>query len=214
MGVIEQFEQGGKHDAAPSRVELAATRVDAATGKPLDCGFWDKKGKPPDKEFHNLNNAKKAMVVASEPGVQLRHPAMASCGGGKSLLVYSRHGGVGKFKIHGTLLRNGDVSPAPTSSSRTRPEPAPSRSNEAEAGVTPTASGSAPPAKPDVSSPRSAPVAAKRTPEQVCRGWWSLAMSYKRAGRKDKAREYFQKIIAEHPGNEYAAKAKKEIARL
>ena len=39
-------------------------------------------------------------------------------------------------------------------------------------------------------------------------------MSYKRAGRKDKAREYFQKIVNTYPDHEYAARARKEIARL
>jgi len=63
-------------------------------------------------------------------------------------------------------------------------------------------------------SPAATPAPATRSPAEVCRGWWSLAMSYKRAGRKDKAREYFQKIIDEHPENEYAARAGKELARL
>ena len=70
------------------------------------------------------------------------------------------------------------------------------------------------PAAPAATPPTAAPVPATRSPEEACRGWWSLAMSYKRAGRKDKAREYLQKIIAEHPKNEYAARARKEIARL
>jgi hypothetical protein len=105
VGVVEQFEQpGGKNDAAPTRVELSATRVDPANGKPLDVNFWDKPDKIPDAEFKKVNTERPAVVVASEPGVQLRHPAMASCGGGKSLLVYSRHGGVGKYKIHAVLL--------------------------------------------------------------------------------------------------------------
>jgi TolA-binding protein len=39
-------------------------------------------------------------------------------------------------------------------------------------------------------------------------------MSYKRAGRRDKAREYLQKILDEHPGTDYAARARKELARL
>ena len=214
VAVVEQaptWPNEWKPKSLPLNVELAATRVDPATGKPLDAGYWDKKGKPPNKEFHNLNNAKKAIVVASEPGTQSRHPAMASCGGGRSLLVYSRHGGVEDFKIHGILLRNGVAPPAPTSSSRTRPEPAPSRSAEAGAGATPTA-----PAAPKASAvpAASVPPPATRSPEQVCRGWWSLAMSYKRAGRADKAREYLQKIVKEHPKNEYAARARKEIAKL
>lgn len=104
VGVVEQYEQGGKNDAAPSRVELAATRVNPADGKPLDLAFWDKTEKPPDAEVRKFNAEKKPVVVASENGIQLRHPAMSSCGGGKSLLVYSRHGGVDTFKINAVLL--------------------------------------------------------------------------------------------------------------
>jgi hypothetical protein len=104
VGVVEQFEQGERNDSAPTRVELAATRLDAGSGKPLDVNFWDKPEKMPDAEFKKMNGERKPVVVASEPGVQLRHPAMASCGTGRSLLVYSRHGGVGKYKINAVLL--------------------------------------------------------------------------------------------------------------
>ena len=50
--------------------------------------------------------AKKAIRVAAEPKVQLRHPAIASLGAGRSLLVYSRHGGIDRFKIQAVLLDN------------------------------------------------------------------------------------------------------------
>ena len=39
-------------------------------------------------------------------------------------------------------------------------------------------------------------------------------MSYKRAGRQDKAREYLQKIIETYPESDYAGRAKREIAGL
>jgi len=85
---------------------------------------------------------------------------------------------------------------------------------------TPVASAPVTPRAPTAPAP-AASVAAKSTlapaapaSDAACRGLWSLAMSYKRAGREDKARDYLQKIIDEHPKNEYAAKARKEIARL
>ncbi len=46
----------------------------------------------------------KPFRAAYEKNVQLRQPVLASLGGGKSLLVYSRHGGVGKYKIHVVVL--------------------------------------------------------------------------------------------------------------
>jgi len=84
----------------------------------------------------------------------------------------------------------------------------------ATATVAPKVSATSVPAAPAATPPTAAPAPSARSPEQVCRGWWSLAMSYKRAGRKDKARDYLQKIIDEHPKNDYAARAKREIARL
>jgi hypothetical protein len=63
-------------------------------------------------------------------------------------------------------------------------------------------------------SPHAASARPEPTADEVCRGWLSLAMSYKRAGRKDKAREYLQKIVKEHPKSEYAARARRELAKL
>ena len=81
----------------------------------------------------------------------------------------------------------------------------------------PTASAPDPTApKTESPAPAPAPVAPRSapSPESVCRGWYSLAMSYKRAGRRDKAREYLQRIVDEHPKTELAATARKELARL
>jgi hypothetical protein len=88
--------------------------------------------------------------------------------------------------------------PTPASAART-PEAKPAAGLSAP----PPSSAAAPPA----ASPASSPAV-------VCRGWWSLAMSYKRAGRKDKAREYLRKIIESYPTTEYAARAKRELAEL
>jgi catechol 2,3-dioxygenase-like lactoylglutathione lyase family enzyme len=93
-------------------VDLVATRVDGETGKGLDLvgaaiSDWktgDKNAAHTAAEEAKKTGAYGVKVAASEPGVQLRHPAMASCGGGKSILVYSRHGGVEKYKIHAVLL--------------------------------------------------------------------------------------------------------------
>jgi hypothetical protein len=74
-----------------------------------------------------------------------------------------------------------------------------------------------PPAEPAKGpAPEKKPPAPPRRPvelteEQVCRGLWSLAMNYRRAGMKDKAREYLRKIIDEHPDSEYAARARREL---
>ena len=70
------------------------------------------------------------------------------------------------------------------------------------------------PAASTASSPAPPVAPATRSPEQICRGWWSLAMSYKRAGHKDKAREYLQRILREHPKTDYAAKARRELGQL
>jgi len=75
----------------------------------------------------------------------------------------------------------------------------------------PTASTSA---KPETETSTPPPARTERTPDEVCRGWLSLARSYARAGRKDKAREYLQKIIEEYPESEYTAQARKELAKL
>jgi hypothetical protein len=46
----------------------------------------------------------KGLRAVYEKDVQLRHPALASLGGGRSLLVYSRHGGVDKYRIQAVVL--------------------------------------------------------------------------------------------------------------
>jgi len=52
------------------------------------------------------------------------------------------------------------------------------------------------------------------TVEQATRGLWSLAMSYKRAGRPDKAREYLRRLVEEYPDTRNAERARQELGRL
>jgi outer membrane protein assembly factor BamD (BamD/ComL family) len=39
-------------------------------------------------------------------------------------------------------------------------------------------------------------------------------MSYKNLGQKDKALEYFNKLVEEYPNNKFSADAKKELAKI
>jgi hypothetical protein len=119
VAVVEQSPTLGsdrREGHAPVGVELVAARIDPAGGKFLDLGACLVEGSSNDMRatLHSEAFKKaaaesgekslKGVKAASEPGVQLRHPALASLGGGKSLLVYSRHGGVDKYKIHAVLL--------------------------------------------------------------------------------------------------------------
>ena len=91
-----------------------------------------------------------------------------------------------------------------TTSTSAPPPPAPAPTPTGGPAATPAAEAASPPP----------PARTEPTPEEACRGWWSLAMSYKRAGRQDKAREYLQKIIETYPESDYAGRAKREIAGL
>lgn len=56
-------------------------------------------------EYKEASNKKlNDIIVAKEQDVLLRHPSIASSGNGKSLVVYSRRGGINKFKIYGVML--------------------------------------------------------------------------------------------------------------
>jgi outer membrane protein assembly factor BamD (BamD/ComL family) len=39
-------------------------------------------------------------------------------------------------------------------------------------------------------------------------------MSYKNLGRKDKALEYFNRLVGKYPNNKFSADAKKELAKF
>jgi len=114
VAVVEQSDlQKRGHHAAPS-VWLVATRVDPKTAATLDLPSGPAEGTKVDmrgptgtpayKQAVEKGKTQKGLRAAYEKDVQLRHPALASAGGGKSLLVYSRHGGVNKFKIHAVVL--------------------------------------------------------------------------------------------------------------
>lgn len=112
VGVVEQCEHvdiasAGIFKSLPAGVRLAATRLDAATARAIDAGWFDRDTKNPDKgpSEADFKSAAKPPFAATETGIKLRHPALASCGGGKAVLVYSRHGGVDNFKIHAVLLK-------------------------------------------------------------------------------------------------------------
>lgn len=88
-------------------MNIVALRVDPATARPLDTGAvdWSRGGnlERDERIGEAMKTAKPGILVASEP-VSERHPALASPGGGRSLLVYSRRGGPDKYKIHAVLL--------------------------------------------------------------------------------------------------------------
>ncbi len=116
VAVVEQVpELAGtdNRDHKPVSVKMVASRFSIEDGMPLDLGGCavqasnkgDLRAVVHSAEYKQAAEKKLAGVtVAAEPGVQLRHPALASSGDGRSLLVYSRRGGPGKFNINGVLL--------------------------------------------------------------------------------------------------------------
>ncbi len=91
-------------------VELAAFRIDPASGAAIGAGSApagesnDLRRAVKTKEYKDAGSQPFEGVKVSEKDVSLRHPALASTGGGKCLLVYSRRAGVDKYKIHAALL--------------------------------------------------------------------------------------------------------------
>lgn len=67
-----------------------------------------------------------------------------------------------------------------------------------------------PPSKP--ATPPPPPV--QRTPEQICQGWFTMAMNYKSANFKEDAILYLNKIVASYPNTEWATKARTELTQL
>ena len=53
-----------------------------------------------------------------------------------------------------------------------------------------------------------------RQAESQCRGWLNMADNFAKAGRPDKAREYLQKVLDEHPDTEWADQARQRLADL
>ncbi len=74
----------------------------------------------------------------------------------------------------------------------------------------PKKSASAPPAP----APAPKMPARKRTPKQVCTGWFSAARNYRSAGMLADARRCLKKITAGYPESEWARKARQELAQL
>lgn len=68
-------------------------------------------------------------------------------------------------------------------------------------------------AKPEP-GPAAGPSAKEEEIARSCQGWLSLARSYKAAGKKEKAREYLQKIIDTYPDTPHAKQARRELGRL
>ncbi len=115
VAVVEQSPAlGGEPKGnVPVSVELAITRFDTNDGTALDAGSYripdslkgDLRAAIHSKECGEAaKTAKPGIRIAEGPDVQLRHPALASAGGGRSLLVYSRHGGLDDFRIRATVL--------------------------------------------------------------------------------------------------------------
>jgi DNA-binding beta-propeller fold protein YncE len=59
-----------------------------------------------------------------------------------------------------------------------------------------------------------APARSRRSPAQVCTGWFSAARNYRRIGMKQDARRCLNNIVKSYPDTEWAAKAKTELAEL
>lgn len=89
-------------------IDLVALRVDPSDGRPIEMGSVPFDGGDPEKQAKQISAVRDksptGVVVAGEKGVFERHPALASSGDGKSLLVYSRHAGPGKFVLQCRVL--------------------------------------------------------------------------------------------------------------
>jgi hypothetical protein len=93
---------------------------------------------------------------------------------------------------------------------------------EQESGKTPPkASGAKTPARASASGKPASQVAAapkprprRRTPEQVCTGWFSAVRNYRSIGKKADARRCLNEIIKAYPGSKWAARARREIREL
>jgi hypothetical protein len=78
------------------------------------------------------------------------------------------------------------------------------------------------PAAPKKAAPVAAPAPAKkaptaarkRTPEQVCTGWFSAARNYRNAGMLADARRCLGNVIRDYPETEWAQEARQELAKL
>jgi hypothetical protein len=110
-GFLAVVEQSGEKSFAAEKIDLIATRVSPQSGQPLDLGYapgpkttaGDIRGAGQDPKLITAAD-KHGIKVAAEPNVPERHPVMASSGDGRSLLVYERHGGIMKYKVHAVLL--------------------------------------------------------------------------------------------------------------
>ncbi|MHC4916689.1 MAG: tetratricopeptide repeat protein, partial [Planctomycetota bacterium] len=91
----------------------------------------------------------------------------------------------------------GASSALPEPAASVRPKPS-DRSDRSDLSDVPL-----PPSKPRV-----------RTPQQVCTGWFSSAMTYKRAGLKSSAKRCLNNIIKAYPGTDWAARARRELDSL
>jgi tetratricopeptide (TPR) repeat protein len=50
--------------------------------------------------------------------------------------------------------------------------------------------------------------------ERDCKGWLSMARNFLKAGMKDKARTYLQKVVTEYPKSTFANEAKEMLAKM
>lgn len=115
LAVVEQspdvYGADGRH--MPRNVDIVATRIDAATGALVDVMDLPvpdtAKGADLRPAYDRLKKPSATLpagvLAAGEPAIQERHPALASAGDGTALLLYSRRGGIGRYFIHGVVLR-------------------------------------------------------------------------------------------------------------
>jgi hypothetical protein len=114
IGIVEQVPGIRLDKYRTGDVKLVAVRFSSEDGKPVDMGgaavpqpekIADYRAVVHSNEYKEAQNKKtNPVVVAEEEGILLRHPSAASSGNGKSLVVYSRRGGINKFKIYGVFL--------------------------------------------------------------------------------------------------------------
>jgi hypothetical protein len=53
-----------------------------------------------------------------------------------------------------------------------------------------------------------------RTPDQICRGYWSSARNYRNVGMKKDARRCLNIIISKYPDSDWASRARAMLAEL
>jgi hypothetical protein len=110
VAVVEQFPEFDERAKVGESIiaQLYAVRFDPTSGRPLDAKFeeaptdaWrDLRPYGRQNELHRPTSA----IAVTREDFPSRHPALASLGNGKSLVVYSRHAGTQRTHIFTSVL--------------------------------------------------------------------------------------------------------------